>query len=98
MDGPLPATVWRKQRRGRRDNDCVSVPRPWPLKRPVWQLVVALVAWAGGVGFLLLSFATGTGPDTLRWVSTAIWLTFGALWMAQWRRAVKQYERHRSTD
>lgn len=74
----------------------MSVPGPWPPKRPVWQLVVALVAWVSGVGFLLLSFVTSTGPDAIRWVTSAVWLAIGASWVVQWRRAVKRYERRRA--
>jgi hypothetical protein len=48
----------------------ISVPRAWPPKRPVGKLIVALVAWAAGIGFFLVGFMTGSSADVYRWVTT----------------------------
>lgn len=79
----------------RRDDRWVSVPRAWP-PRPVWKPIVTLVAWAVGIGFFLVGLMTGSSADVYRWVTTGLWLAIGALWLVQWRRAVKDFDRRTS--
>jgi hypothetical protein len=70
----------------------VSVPRPWAPRRPIWQLVLALLAWLTAavslVGLLI-------DPDDrgFRLLMTVLWTGIGVVWAWQWRRAVKKDER-----
>lgn len=72
----------------------MSVPRPWPRRRPIMGLMLAGFAWLAAVLNLVGALV---GPpsesDTFEWVLFAAWAVIGAVWFWQWRRAVRAYGR-----
>lgn len=72
-----------------------SVPRPWPARRPIWQLVFALLAGLASVASLV-GFFLQSGGSGCRLLTTVLWTCPGVLWLVQWRRASQKYEEGQS--
>jgi hypothetical protein len=69
----------------------VSVPQPWPRRRPLFQLLMAIGAWL--VALLAMARAlTRADAGSLGWPSAVVWLALGAGWFWQWRRAQRRLD------
>ena len=68
----------------------MSEPRPWPSRRPIWQLVLGLLGLLVAV-FWFVGLVTHTDDNGFRLLMIVVWTGFGLVFIANWRRAVKQY-------
>ena len=75
----------------------MSVPRPWPARRPVWQLVTGLVGLLVAV-LWLVALLVSPSADAWRILMVVVWAGLGVVWIAIWRRAVKGHDADARTD
>ena len=75
----------------------VSVPRPWTSRHPIWQLMMGLLGLlVAAVWFV--SLLTHTGDTRFRLLMIVVWAGLGLVFIANWRRAVKEYEARAKTN
>lgn len=68
----------------------VSVPRPWPRRRPLLPLVLGLVALLNVVVTVL--GIVQDGSSALHWGMVALWLAVVVLSVVSWRRQVRRFD------
>ncbi|SDU92261.1 hypothetical protein SAMN04488544_2021 [Microlunatus sagamiharensis] len=69
----------------------MSVPRPWPARRPVWQLVMGLVGLLVAV-LWLVALLVSPSADAWRILMVVVWAGIGLVSILSWRRTVKEYD------
>ena len=69
----------------------MSVPQPWPRRRPLALLVIAVFAWLAGV-LAVVHALTRADAGLMGWPLGVLWLLMSATWFWQWRRAVRRFE------
>lgn len=68
----------------------VSVPRPWPRRRPVLLLLLCAVALLN-VGVSVLGVVQH-GSSAIRWVITALWLGMAVTAWLGWRHQARHFD------